>query len=221
VDFISTFFICQKIVLYETRGEAAFYVLNPDGLSYTFPYSYSTTEKGFLMLLRIAGALAVMLGCAGLGLYYSSKEGFRIHELQELKKALLILSSEIEYMRAPLNIACANIAKRTELTISALFLQFSELLTTGEGETAYQLWATATDGLKGKTFMAVEDLSVIDGFGKTLGYLDKHMQQNAINYAVNYIDEKAAALQIQGDKNKRMYRSLGIICGLLITVVLW
>jgi len=173
------------------------------------------------MLLRIAGALAVMLGCAGLGLYYSSKEGFRIGELQELKKALLILSSEIEFMRAPLNIACANIAKRTESNISTLFLQFSKLLVTGEGETAYQLWATAMDGIKGGTFMTDEDLSVLDGFGKTLGYLDKHMQQNAINYAVNYIDDKVTVLQTQGDKNKRMYRSLGVICGLLITVVLW
>ena len=173
------------------------------------------------MLLRIAGALAVMLGCTGLGLYYSLKESFRISELLELKKALLILSSEIEYMRAPLHIACANIAKRTESTIGALFLQFSELLSAGEGETAYQLWATAMEGIKGKTFMADEDLSVVDGFGKTLGYLDKHMQQNAINYAVTYIEEKAAALQTQGDKNKRMYRSLGVIGGLLITVVLW
>jgi len=173
------------------------------------------------MLLRIVGALAVMLGCAGLGIYYSSKEGFRVYELQELKKALLILSSEIEYMRAPLNIACANIAKRTESTIGTLFSTFAELLANNEGETAYQLWGVATDGIKKKTFMALEDLSVIDGFGKTLGYLDKHMQQNAINYAVNYIDEKVTALQTQGDKNKRMYRSLGVICGLLITVVLW
>jgi len=47
------------------------------------------------------------------------------------------------------------------------------------------------------------------------------MQQNAINYAITYIDEKAAALQVSGDKNKRMYRSLGVICGLLITVLLW
>ena len=173
------------------------------------------------MILQIIGALAVIAGCSGLGLYFSSKEGFRIRELQELKKALLILSSEIDFMRAPLNIACANIAKRTESTVAALFQQFSELLATGEGETAYQLWVSAVAGIKDKTFMADEDLSVVDGFGKTLGYLDKHMQQNAINYAVGYIDEKVASLQVLGDKNKRMYRSLGVIGGLLITVVLW
>jgi len=47
------------------------------------------------------------------------------------------------------------------------------------------------------------------------------MQQNAIEFTISYIDEKAAALQAQGDKNKRMYQSLGVIAGLLIIVVLW
>ena len=173
------------------------------------------------MLLRVAGALAVVLGCGGLGFYFSAKEGFRIWELSELKKALLILSSEIDCMRAPLHIACANIAKRTESTVATLFLQFSTLLAAGEGETAYRHWAAAMEGIKEKTFMADEDWTVVDGFGKTLGYLDKHMQQNAIDFAVHYIDEKTTALQTQSDKSKRMYRSLGVIGGLLITVVLW
>ena len=173
------------------------------------------------MLLRIIGSLAVIIGCAGLGLYHSSKEGFRISELLEFKKALLILSSEIEYMRTPLSIACANIAKRTQHTTAAMFSHFAELIANGEGETAYQLWTTALDIIKQKSFIVDEDFCVLDGFGKTLGYLDKQMQQNAINFAVNYIDEKVTALQTNGGKSKRMYRSLGIICGLLITVVLW
>lgn len=173
------------------------------------------------MVLRMAGVLAIMLGCTGLGLFYSLKESFRIKELQEFKKALLILSSEIEYMRAPLNIACANIAKRTESTTMVLFAAFAEGLADGKGATAYQLWTAAVAKIKGKTSLAAEDFSVIDGFGKTLGYLDKHMQQGAIKYAITYIDDKVVSLQAQGDKNKRMYRSLGVISGILISVVLW
>jgi len=73
------------------------------------------------MLLRFVGALAVMLGCAGLGMYFAAKEGFRVQELLEFKKALLILSSEIEYMRSTLSVACENIAKRTSKPISEVF----------------------------------------------------------------------------------------------------
>jgi len=173
------------------------------------------------MLIRIVGAAAVMVGSVGLGLYYAAKEGFRVQDLLEFKKALLILSSEIEYMRSPLAVACANIAKRTDCGAQHLFEHFSNALTAGEGETAYQLWLTSMEATKEKAFLAPEDWAVIEGFGKTLGYLDKHMQQNAITYAVSYIDEKAAAIQAQSDKNKRMYRSLGVIGGLLITIILW
>ena len=173
------------------------------------------------MLLRIAGAVAVIGGCVGLGMYYAAKENYRMGELMEFKKALLILSSEIEYMRAPLAVACANIAKRTHAVVGNLFSYFAESLVAGEGETAYQLWISAVESVKEKSYMAADDWDVVEGFGKTLGYLDKNMQQNAIEYTMNYIDSKTTELQLQGDKNKRMYRSLGIIAGLLVTVVLW
>jgi len=173
------------------------------------------------MLLRLAGALAVIGGCIGLGLYYAAKESYRTSELLEFKKALLILSSEIEYKRSPLAVACQNIAKRTNSVVGNLFSIFSESLTTGESETAYRLWVSAAESVKEASHMHNEDWDIIEGFGKTLGYLDKNMQQNAIDYAINYIDEKSAELHLQGDKNKRMYRSLGVISGLLVTVVLW
>ena len=173
------------------------------------------------MFLRIIGTMLVMTGSVGIGMYLSAKEGFRVQDLLEFKKALLILSSEIEYMRSTLSEACANISKRTSLGVSAIFGRFSRLLVEGEGETAYQLWLTAMDECKDKAFLADEDRTVLEDFGKTLGYLDKQMQKNAIEFAVTYIDEKSASLAAASDKNKRMYRSLGVIGGLLLTVVLW
>ncbi|MCL2225781.1 MAG: stage III sporulation protein AB [Defluviitaleaceae bacterium] len=173
------------------------------------------------MLIRIAGTLLVMAGSVGLGMYFSAKESFRVQDLLEFKKALLILSSEIEYMRSTLADACENIAKRTSHGVSQIFERFSQLLSEGEGETAYQLWLEAMETNQDTTNLAREDRTVLEDFGKTLGYLDKQMQKNAIDYAVSYIDEKAAALAASSAKNKRMYQSLGVIGGLLITVVLW
>ena len=173
------------------------------------------------MFLSIAGALALIAGCAAIGFYFAAKEGFRVQELQEFKKALMILSSEIEHMRAPLPVAAANIAKRTKKPASEIFQNFSKLLETNEGETAYQLWAQAINDQKPGTHLAEEDWDILEGFGKTLGYLDKQMQLSAITYTIEYIDNKTVALLSQADKNKKMYRSLGIIGGLLLAVVLW
>ena len=142
-------------------------------------------------------------------------------DLLELKKALMILASEIDYLRTPLPMAAGNIAKRTERWVAAFFARFGELLAANDGETAYQLWLRAFAECKSAAALTDEDAKVVDSFGKTLGYLDKQMQQNAIDYAVRYIDETAATLQAQSKKNEKMYRSLGVIGGLLLAVVLW
>jgi len=171
--------------------------------------------------MRWLGAAAVICGAAALGFYYASQEAQRAQDLLELKKALLILSSEIEYMRTPLPAASLNIGKRSERWVGPLFTRFGEYLAQSEGETAYQVWIRVIAEIKGQAHLAEEDWKVVEGFGKTLGYLDKQMQQNAIRYTVDYIDEKATSLQAQADKNKKMYRSLGVIGGLLLAVVLW
>jgi len=173
------------------------------------------------MITTIAGALALIGACTALGFYLAAQEGFRLQNLQEFKKALLILSSEIEHMRSPLAIACTNIAKRIKEPISDIFSDFSNLLTQNEGETAYQLWLQASQGHKKHTHLASEDWSAIESFGKTLGYLDMQMQQSAITCTIEYINEKTISLQTLSEKNKRMFRSLGIIGGLLMVVVLW
>ncbi|MCL2373441.1 MAG: stage III sporulation protein AB [Defluviitaleaceae bacterium] len=171
------------------------------------------------MLFRFAGAAAVILGCTGLGFYYAMRDGLRVKELLEFKKALMILASEIEYMRQPLAPACGNIARRTEGTTANFFQNIAANIETAE--TAYQSWAAAIATAKPTSHLAPEDWEALDGFGKTLGYLDKNMQKSAIGLCIDYIDEKTNQLQTRSDKNKRMYHSLGAISGLIITVVLW
>jgi len=173
------------------------------------------------MFPSIAGAIALIISCGALGFYFAAKEGFRVQELQEFKKALIILSSEIEHLRTPLPMASESIARRSNEPVSGLFSEFAVLLKQNEGETAYRLWSQVLERLKGRSYFAAEDLDVLDGFGKTLGYLDKQMQQSAIAVTVEYIDDKTVSLQAQAEKNRRMYRSLGVIGGLLLVVVLW
>jgi len=173
------------------------------------------------MFPSVVGAVVILVSCTALGFYFAALEKFRVQDLQEFKKALMILSSEIEHMRTPLPLACTNIAKRTKDMVSDLFGQFADLLSHETVETAYQLWIQALESQKKRSYLATEDWDAIESFGKTLGYLDKQMQQSAITCTMEYVDEKTTGLQTQSDKNSRMYRSLGVIGGLLLVVVLW
>ena len=112
-----------------------------------------------------------------------------------------------------------HIAKRAAKPVSEILEDFSKSLSEGNGETAYQLWTNAIDRHKTKSYLNAEDWEVIMSFGKTLGYLDKSMQLNTIRFTVDYIENKVAFLQANCDKNKRMYRSLGVVGGVLLAVI--
>jgi stage III sporulation protein AB len=167
------------------------------------------------------GALVIGAAGAALGYYYSNLEKYRIQDLLEFKKAMLILSSEIEYMRTALPEAAGHIAHKTDNPVSDVFSCFAVLLENNGPNTSYQLWTQALERQKKRSFLAEEDWVALNGFGKTLGYLDKQMQLNAIRLTVDYIDAKVTLLQTGSGKNERMYRSLGVLGGLLVAVVLW
>ena len=173
-----------------------------------------------VLFIKIAGAALVVASGTALGLYCAGLESVRIKELLEFKKALLILSSEIEYMASPLPEAMANIAKRSEKPVSEIFSGFAAGISAGD-DTAYRIWETALGKHKTRFHLTEEDFEALTAFGKTLGYLDKQMQLNAISFTLRYIDDKTTALMESRDGNKRMRRSLGALGGLLLAVLLW
>ena len=176
----------------------------------------------YMMAIKIVGMILTLGASTALGLYLASLGAFRRQDLMEFKKALLILKSEIEYIAAPLPEAMANIAARTAQPLARLFADFAQNLKQNEdGETAYRLWLSSINAHKKEAFLKEEDWEIIGNFGKTLGYLDKQMQIDSINFTIDYIDSQAAELQESNEKNQRMYQSLGIIGGILLLVVFW
>jgi stage III sporulation protein AB len=163
------------------------------------------------------GAAITVAAAALLGRHYANRGIKHIDDLISVKKALLVLSSEIEYMRTPLPAAAASIARRVEGIGGQLFASFANFLT-GE-TTAYTAWGNALTASKSN--MTAQDIAALDEFGKTLGYLDTKMQLNNITHTLTYLNERTQSLQANADKNARMYKSLGVLGGLIMTVVLW
>jgi len=64
------------------------------------------------------------------------------------------------------------------------------------------------------------DIEQFMSLGSSLGYLDGEMQLNGIEMVISYIDMVTEELKVSSDKNKKMYRSLGVLGGILIVIVL-
>ncbi|MDR3238487.1 MAG: stage III sporulation protein AB [Clostridiales bacterium] len=171
------------------------------------------------MMLKIIGAILVCGSSALLGLYWASRETFRADDLNEWKKALLILKSEIAFSSAPLPEAMEHIAERTVKPVSPIFHTFAESLTMKTKESVGRLWREAIARWEKQSFLAPEDWECLRAFGANLGYLDKAMQLNTIEMTLSYIDAKITFLSQHSETNQKMYRSLGVLGGLLIAVI--
>lgn len=170
------------------------------------------------MILKACGSILLFASCSALGFYMGSRESFRINELGQMKKALTILLSEIEFNNL-LPEAAENISCHTRGVISALFLKFSENLLKKDGTDIPVIWAQTLKDIKAKSYFTSEDIEAFADLGNTFGYMDKKMQVNNIKLVLEYIESETEILYKRRDKNKKMYQSLGILGGLLLVII--
>ena len=57
-------------------------------------------------------------------------------------------------------------------------------------------------------------------FGEQLGYLDKDMQMNHIDWYVTQVEEDMKEVASDSKDKMRLYRSLGVLFGILVTILI-
>ena len=85
-------------------------------------------------------------------------------------------------------------------------------------KSAGEAWNTAveTDILN----INAEDKNILKDLGKLLGKTDLKGQVNQIDLTSSFLDNQIKKAEIEREKNERMYRTLGMILGLGIVIIL-
>lgn len=172
------------------------------------------------MLMKFIGGIAVCLSCSLIGLYLSFRINYRSNDLSELKKALLMLKAEIEFSRNSLPVAFGVLSERTEGKLSEFFMLISVKMSEKSGEEASLIWKNAVSEKLSKTYLEPDDIKCAERLGNVIGHPDSLLQLENIDMALAYIDETVSKLGSQNEKTSRMYKSVGVVSGVLITVVL-
>lgn len=172
------------------------------------------------MIFKIIGALLVICSTSTIGIYFSKLDKYRIEDLEELQKAFTILKNQISFSFMPLPEAFQQISFRVKGEIAEILKETADLLEKKEGESAEQIWNIVWEKNKEKTYFSKEDMDMLFSFGKAVGYLDRQQQISNIEIAVSYIEQTQQYLEKRAGKNSKIYRSMGILSGLLVAIVL-
>lgn len=164
--------------------------------------------KGLLFLL-------IFLSSTYIGRMISFKYKNRVNDLKEFKSALNIVNTKIRYTYEPIGEICTQISKMNNSNIGKLFNEVKKLL---NSYSVTEAWNIAIDTY-GNNF-SKDDKNIIKSLGKMLGKTDASGQQSQILELQEFLNIQIEKAETDRNKNEKLYKSLGMVIGIAIIIIL-
>lgn len=172
------------------------------------------------MLFKITGSVVVVLSFAFLGLVMSEDIRKRPHQLRELQSMLQMFENQISYLSNVISEAFERICKVCPSETSIFFRRTIEILYEEKSVSASEAWQRAVLQNIKKTSLNKEDEQVLIEFGKMLGGSDLEGQIKNIRLTQTQLGIQEKKAEDSRGKNEKMYKSLGILGGIAVVIVL-
>ena len=159
--------------------------------------------------------MLILIASSSIGIIYSQKYQKRVDELKDFKTALNMLKTKIRFTYAPLKEVFIDISKSLQSKTANIF---SNVCTYMENNDVTQSWNKAIN--ETETSITKEDKEILSKFGKLLGKTDLEGQLNEIELSLNFLETQIEKAEVEKNKNAKLYKSLGVIAGIGIIIIL-
>ncbi len=166
-------------------------------------------------MIKIIGALIITGATSLLGIYKSVGLKNRVLYLCEFKTALSLLKSEIVFAGNCLEKAFMNISKTSRAS-----WVFETAAKNIDGCGVKKAWENSVLMYADKMSLKNEDVKVLQLLGAQLGMTDKENQIKNIVYVSELVDSRIRKAEQEYLSTAKLYRSMGVLSGLFISVVL-
>lgn len=150
-----------------------------------------------------------------IGLIISKMYENRVNELKEFKSIFNIMKTKIKFTYEPLREIFLQISKDNNTQIEKIFGQMACQI---QYEQVEKVWSTAIQ--KADISINQEDKNIIKKLGKLLGQTDVEGQISEIEVAENFLDMQIEKAEDEKKKNQKMYKTLGVVLGLVFVIIL-
>ena len=172
------------------------------------------------MYLKIIGGILIIVSAYIMGVYCVQKDRLKIEDIEEIKKGLTIVKDEIMFLSMPLGDAFSQASEKLAGGTALIFSHIGQGIKENPDSSLADVIDNAIDKNISETFMKKEDAYDLVSLGKNMGNLDIDHQRASIDMTVSDIDGKISLLKGKSEKNEKMYRSIFVLGGILVAVVL-
>lgn len=168
-----------------------------------------------MLAIKIIIYSFIFLSCSLIGILISKKYSNRVNELKEFKNALNMFKTKIRYTYAPLPEIFEEISESIDSNISIVFKKAADKMDICSAGEAWDL-ALKIEDLN----IDDEDRNALKKLSKLLGKTDLEGQLNQIEMTSDFLDKQIKNAENQRDRSEKMYRTLGMIMGMAIVIIL-
>ena len=150
-----------------------------------------------------------------IGILISKQYINRVNELNEFKVALNILKTKIRYTNEPLYNIFKEISVSLKGNVSNLFRNTCKNM---QSDLASNAWENAIENEP--LSIKKEDRQALKTMGKMLGKTDLDGQIGEIELTESFLETQIIDAQNEKTKNEKLYKTLGMVTGLGIIIIL-
>lgn len=171
-------------------------------------------------MLRIVGAVCIILGSTGIGFWYRQRLYAAIGHLRSMKQILEFFMSEIRYGKATLPECCKKAGERMEEPYRGALLEIYEKMEAYDGSSFSEKWISCMTAALADVPITQKEKEIFLGFSAGSRISDNHMQLQAAAGYRDMLESSIKSREEEVQKQGRMAAGLGIMGGLLLTVIL-
>jgi stage III sporulation protein AB len=172
-------------------------------------------------MLKLIGAILIMLSATLFGFYQAQQFSRRPKQIADLVRSLQRLETEMTYALTPLPQALLQVANACPVPVSFLFRYAADELKIAAGRTVQLIWQQAIAVHWKHTSLKTGEQEIVSQLGSTLGLSDSIDQVKHIRLAIHQLQGELETAVEERKRYEGMWRSLGMLMGALIVILMY
>ena len=173
-----------------------------------------------MIYLKILGSIFIIASSTLIGFTIGTRYKNRYLNLVQLENCIRLLETEIIYHLNPIPLALENVHLKGNKKVSYIFLEIKELLLANSDINLSDCFREVLKANKDKLDLSHEDVEVLLTLGNVIGVSDRNDQLKHLKSSLVQINSSQKDAEFNMKKNENMYKRLGFLMGILVTLVL-
>lgn len=156
----------------------------------------------------------VIAVCTALGFEKSRELQMHLKELEELKRLFMIIHSELKVTKATMSEIFLKVSKKTETPYKEWLKELANKLEECSAGTFVELWKSSIQIYLGETTLRKDEIYELEQVGLGIQYFE------TLEFYLNQLDFSIQNTREELKTKKKLYQSMGIMCGIFLVIVL-